>query len=229
MSNRPQTVAHQRTYTRKEFTALRAYVQHVAAATIGRLYLGEDESGVPLTAAAVERRMRDMQADLVALALEHGSPVLAEHLKASTKKHGSAKLAAVSPKMVEQAAQLAVWFRPLVAVRLKSQHIATLAELVAFCNARGGTWWRAVPRIGAGRARHIVAWLRQHEATIGLRVDADVDICDPLTAPDNQIIEVGGRANVLAPLERMAVAHPLSGSTGENRATLFPYVQAPNE
>lgn len=199
MSNRPQTVAHQRTYTRNEFTALRAYVQHVAAATIGRLYLGEDESGDPLTAAAVERRMRDMQADLVAVA----QPV-ATHA-------------------------VGMWFRPLVAVRLKSQHIATLAELVAFCNARGGTWWRAVSRIGAGRARHIVAWLRQHEATIGLRVIADVDICDPLTAPHNQIIEVGGRANVLAPLERMAVAHPLSGSTGENRPPLFPYVQAPNE
>lgn len=240
MSNRPQTVAHQRTYTRNDFAALRAYVQHVAPATIGRLYLGEDENGDPLTATAVECRMRDMQADLVALALEYGSPVLAEHLKASAKKHGSARLAAVSLKMVEQAAQLAVaqpeathavgmWFRPLVAVRLKSRHIATLADLVAFCNARGGTWWRAVPRIGAGRARRIVAWLRQRETTIGLRVDADVDTRDPLKAPDNQIIEVGGRANVLAPLERMAVAHPLSGSTGENRATLFPYIQAPND
>ncbi len=66
---------------------------------------------------------------------------------------------------------------------------------MAFCNARGGAWWRAVPRIGAGLARHIVAWLRRHGATIGRRVDAH--ICDPLTAPDNQIIEVGGRANVL--------------------------------
>ncbi|WP_133118015.1 site-specific integrase [Burkholderia ubonensis] len=177
---------------------------------------------------------------MVALALEHGSPVLAEHLKASAKKHGSVKLAAVSLKMVEQAAQLAVaqpeaahavgmWFRPLVAVRLKSRHIATLAELVAFCNARGGTWWRAVPRIGAGRARNIVAWLRRHEATIGLRVEDDVDARDPLAAPDSQIVEVGGRASVLAPLERMAVAHPLSGSTGENRAALFPYIQAPND
>ncbi|MEN8517886.1 phage integrase family protein [Burkholderia sp. RS02] len=240
MANKPQPVAHQRTYSRNDFAALRAFVQHVPPATIGRLYLGDDENGDPLTAAAVERRMRDMQADLVALALEHGSPVLAEHLKTSAKKHGSAKLAAVSLKMVEQAAQLAVaqpeaahtvgmWFRPLVAVRLKSRNIATLAQLVAFCNARGGTWWRAVPRIGAGRARSIVAWLRRHEATIGLRVEADVDARDPLVAPNSQIVEVGGRASVLAPLERMAIAHPLSGSTGENRAALFPYIQAPND
>lgn len=239
MANKPQPVAHQRTYTRNDFAALRAFVQHVPPATIGRLYLGDDENGDPLTASAVERRMRDMQADLVALALEHGSPVLAEHLKASAKKHGSARLAAVSLKMVEQAAQLAVakpeaghavgmWFRPLIAVRLKARHIMTLAELVAFCNSRGGTWWRAVPRIGPGRARRIVAWLRKHEATIG-RVETDVDARDPLTAPDGQIVEVGGRDRVLAPLDRMTVAHPLSGSSGENRAALFPYIQAPND
>ena len=80
MANKPQPIAHQRTYSRNDFAALRAFVQHVPPATIGRLYLGDDENGDPLTAAAVERRMRDMQADLVALALEHGSPVLAEQL-----------------------------------------------------------------------------------------------------------------------------------------------------
>ncbi|WP_175719053.1 phage integrase family protein [Burkholderia anthina] len=198
------------------------------------------DDGEPLTAAAVERSLRDMQADLVALTLEDGSPVLAEHLKASVRKHGSAKLAAVSLKMVEQAAQLAVarpeaghavgmWFRPLVTVRLKSRHIATLVELVNFCNARGGTWWRAVPHIGAAHARSIVSWLRRHEATIGLRVQADVDARDPLAAPDNRTVEVGGQATVLAPLERMTVAHPLSGSAGENRAALFPYIHASND
>ncbi|WP_157664016.1 phage integrase family protein [Burkholderia ubonensis] len=98
-----------------------------------------------------------MQADVVALALEHVSPVLAEHLKASAKKHGSARLASMSLKKVEQAAQLAVanpeathavgmWFRPLIAGCLKARYITTLAKLIAFCNARGGTWWRAVQR-----------------------------------------------------------------------------------
>jgi len=73
MANRPQPVAHQRTYTRNDFAALRAFVQHVPPATIGRLYLGDDKNGDPPAASAVERRMRDIQADLVALALEHGS------------------------------------------------------------------------------------------------------------------------------------------------------------
>ncbi|WP_147309894.1 hypothetical protein [Paraburkholderia sp. BL6669N2] len=58
------------------------------------------------------------------LAIKHGSPVLADHLKASARAHGSARLMSVSLKMVEQAAALAaerpdaahpvgMWFRPL--------------------------------------------------------------------------------------------------------------------
>ncbi|MDN7775826.1 MULTISPECIES: hypothetical protein [Burkholderia cepacia complex] len=51
----------------------------------------------------------------------------------------------------------------------------------------------------------------------------------PFAAPDNQTVEVGGQATVLAPLERMTFAHPLSGSAGENRAALFPYIHASND
>ncbi|MCQ0034609.1 hypothetical protein [Burkholderia glumae] len=81
MANRPQAIAHQRTYTRNDFTALRAFVQRVPPATIGRLYFGEDEDGHTPSPAAIELRLRDMQADLVDLALENGSSMLAEHLK----------------------------------------------------------------------------------------------------------------------------------------------------
>lgn len=66
--------------------------------------------------------------------------------------------------MVEAAARLAVaepiathgvglWFRPLVAQRLKARDIHTLGELVAYCNRYGGSWRRSVPRIGLLRAR----------------------------------------------------------------------------
>ncbi|MGZ0002903.1 phage integrase family protein [Burkholderia gladioli] len=107
-----------------------------------------------------------------------------------------------------------------------------LGELIAFCNAHGGSWWRAVPRIGAGRARHLVAWLRRHAPTIGLTVNANVDARDPLEAPTGQLIEVG-RAGTLAPLERTAVPHPLPGAAGTpaatSRAALFPYIAAPHD
>ena len=237
MANQPQNVLRERAYTRTDFTALRAYIQRVAPATIARLYFTEDEDGNAPTAAWADGYLRRMQADLVSLAIEHGSPVLADHLKLSAKAHGSARLTAVSLKMVEHAAALAVaqpqpghgvgmWFRPMVARRLKAEGIATLGDLIDFCNERGGSWWRAVPRIGAGRARLIVAWLRRHEVGLGRRVDADVDLTDPLAAPPSELVILDGDSGALVPLERMAVGHTLSGADGTNRAVAFPYISA---
>jgi len=96
---------------------------------------------------------------LVALALAHGSTALADPLHASIRQHAQPKLTAVTLRMVTEAAQLAAlpphadypigaWFRPRVARRLKGEGIATLGDLVAFCNRRGGSWWRSIPRIG---------------------------------------------------------------------------------
>ncbi|WP_315697483.1 MULTISPECIES: hypothetical protein [Paraburkholderia] len=90
MANQVQPVAHARTYTRSDFTALRAFVQRVPAPTIARLYFTEDEDGHEPTPGWVESYLRRMQAELVELAIEHGSPVLADHLKASARAHGSA-------------------------------------------------------------------------------------------------------------------------------------------
>ncbi|MCX5544687.1 site-specific integrase [Paraburkholderia sp. CNPSo 3076] len=230
----------QRQFSSKDFAALRAFVQRLPPATIARTYYDSDEDPHAATPGAMERYLRDMLATLVDLAIEHGSPVLADHLKASIKKHGSARLTAGSLKMVEEAARLAVatpaaahgigmWFRPMVARYLKGRGVATLGDLVAYCNARGGSWWRSVPRIGPGRARLIVAWLRRHERAIGLRVEPDVELADPLVAPDAEIIAVGGEAGLLAPLERMAVREALDGSRGLNRCPAFPYIHAHND
>lgn len=240
MTNRLQAVDQRRQYTRNDFTALRAFVQRVSAATIARLYFSEDENGNPPTAAGVERHLRAMQADLVELAIQHGSPVLAEHLKASTRKHGSARLSATSLAMVEEAARLAVaqpaadhavgvWFRPMVALQLKAGGVATLGDLIDFCNRRGGSWWRAIRRIGPGRARRIVSWLRLHEASIGRSVGSDVDETEPFKANDSQIVEIGGHHQTVVPLERMALRASLSGVDGVNRAPTFAYIHARND
>ncbi|CAG4914412.1 phage integrase family protein [Paraburkholderia gardini] len=205
-----------------------------------RTYFDPDDDLQAATPSAMDRYLRDMLDALVKLAIEHGSPVLADHLKSSARKHGSAKLTAVSLKMVEEASKLAaavpaaghgigMWFRPLVARRLKGEKIATLGELIDLCNQRGGSWWRSIPRIGPGRASRIVAWLRRHEVTIGRRVDADVDLAEPFKADDAQIVEIGGRHQVLAPLERMALQHGLSGATGANRSPMFALIHARND
>jgi hypothetical protein len=139
------------------------FVQRVPPATIGRLYFTENSDGNAPTVGWVDIYLRQMQAELVDLAIEHGSPVLADHLKASARAHGSARLTSVIPRMVEQAIALAVArpavmhplgvrFRPRVALQLKGEGIRTPGDLVNFCNRRGGSCWRPVPRIGPGRA-----------------------------------------------------------------------------
>ncbi|MFM0051558.1 phage integrase family protein [Caballeronia grimmiae] len=241
MANTPQTVTKSRAvYTRNHFAALRAFVQRVPASTITRLYFSEDGDGNEATPGWVESFLRRMQAELVELALEYGSSVLADHLKSSAKAHGSARLTAVTLKMVEQAAIMAVarpepshgvgmWFRPLVAQRLKDAGIQTLAELVDFCNRRGGSWWRAIPRIGLGRAQHIVSWLRQHERELGVQVASDVVLDDPFRAPDADLVTIDTDSHVLAPLERLNLAHELAGTNGVNRHSSFPYIRASHD
>ena len=48
-----------------------------------------------------------------------------------------------------------MWFRHLVAKRLKEEGIASDGDLVDFCNAWGGSWWMSMAQIGVGRARHV--------------------------------------------------------------------------
>lgn len=257
----------ERRYTTKDFTALRAFVQRIPPAVIARTYYDPDEDVHAATPGAMERHLTTMLDALVALALAHGSAALAEHLRASIRQHGRPLLTAVTFRMVTEAAQLAAlqpradhaisaWLRPRVAQRLKGEGITTLGELVAFCNRRGGSWWRSIPRIGPGRARAIVSWLRKQQASLQLTIEPDVNSVEqdgiPLIAAD--LVEVvpaakvtgsglngsdpggdpsGGSSSTsrltLAPLERLAVPHALSGAHGENRATAFCYIQAKHD
>ncbi|MDR5748744.1 site-specific integrase [Caballeronia sp. LZ029] len=262
-----ESLTLERRYTTKDFTALRAFVQRIPPAVIARTYYDPDEDAHAATPGAMERHLTTMLDALVALALAHGSTALADHLRASIRQHGQPKLTAVTFRMVSDAAQLAkapphpndpigAWLRPRVARRLKGEGIQTLGELVAFCNRRGGSWWRSIPRIGPGRARAIVSWLRKQQASLQLTIEPDVDSVEqdgvPLVAgelvefiPASRVTESGlngsdpgrgpggnpaaGRITerlTLAPLERLAVPHALSGAHGENRATAFCYIQA---
>jgi len=248
MANQAQqlTLPTPRTYTRTDFAALRAFVQHIAPSVIAHRYYDPDDREVSpqaTTADAMERFLRTMLDDLVQLALRNGSAALAAHLKASIKQHGSAKLTAVTLRMVEQASVLAaaapaadhhvgLWLRPLVTKRLTAERITTLGELIAYCNSHGGSWWRSVPRIGAHRASVLVAWLRRHEEALGMRVADDVD-AGPLTPTVGlgNVVVVGGSidAPLLAPFERLAIPTALSGEQGTNRAREFAFIRADHD
>jgi hypothetical protein len=239
MANQAQqlTLPTPRTYTRTDFTALRAFVQRIDVATIARQYFNPDLTLHARTPDTLDRYLRTMLDDLVQLALRNGSAALASHLKASIKQHGSAKLTAVTLRMVEQASTLAaaapspdhqvgLWFRPLVTKRLIGEGINTLGQLVDFCNSHGGSWWRSMPRIGPHRARVLVAWLRRHEKDLRKSIDVDVDTRPLLPAVGlANVVVIGGpiAAPHLAPFERLAIPTALSGEHGTNRARLRVY------
>ncbi|KVN07018.1 integrase [Burkholderia sp. MSMB1552] len=157
---------------------------------------------------------------------------------AAIAKYGEPRLTPVTLQLIEQVAgQWAIatpaaehpvgrWFRPLVAARPAGEGIHTLGELVALVNCRGGQWWRSVPRIGVGRARVLVAWLRTHAASIGTTVEPDVDTSDALALTSMRITAAPGQ---LAPLERLALPDALSGARGVNRAAGFAYVRAAHD
>jgi hypothetical protein len=165
------------------------------------------------------------------------------HLKASIKQHGSAKLTAVTLRMVEQVSTLAavapslehpvgLWFRPLVTKRLSGEGIHTLGQLVDFCNSHGGSWWRSMPRIGPQRARVIVAWLRRHENELGKRIEADVDTRALVPAVGlANVVVIGGPVDAphLAPFERLAIPTALSGEHGTNRGRDFAFIRAEHD
>ena len=255
MANQPQpqplTLPPPRSYTRTDFAALRAFVQRVPSATIARLYFDPETAPHAASADALERYLRAMRDDLVHLAQLRGSSVLADHLKASIRQHGSAKLSAVTLRMVEDASKLAVavplathpvglWFRPLIARRLTGEGIATLGELVACCNRRGGSWWRSVPRVGLLRARILVAWLRRHAGTPARRhpgrhgrrrrrCSRAARRARGHSGRARPRRRGGAIIRSARPLERIALPYGLSGAAGMNRAAGLCYLQAPHD
>jgi len=108
---------------------------------------------------------------------------------------------------------------------------AQIRQHVAFCTSRRvlavvcttSEWSRcsSSPRGGESPNSPLVSDDHPHEATLGARVDADVDAAvdtTPLTPAPDRAIVVGPGTDGLAPLERLAAPVELSGAGGTNRA-----------
>jgi hypothetical protein len=167
-----------RTYTRTDFTALRAFVQRSPTVTIARLYYDLDRSPHAATAEATERYLTTMRDDLVHLALLPCSTALADNLNASIKQHGSGRLTAVTLRRVEHASTLSaaipltthlahLWFRPLIAQQPGGEGIGTLGTYRILQCARGemgGAWCRGWARCGRAPWSPGCDAIRRHSA-----------------------------------------------------------------
>ena len=217
------------TYTRADFTALRAWVQRIPIERIERIYYTYD---APQIRFGLEKFLTRMRHDLIERAIVC-NPFLAEGL-ARARTGGAitvgildtlVKAADARPSRPVPSDLIAQWFRPGTAKVLLGESLRTLADLKLFIEQRGPTWWRPVPRIGEQRARVIERWLNKNE--------------DTAIAPDTQLtiaeddIHQSHKSELTTsplPLERITtLPSNLDGHDGRNRANAFCFIRARND
>ena len=100
---------------------------------------------------------------------------------------------------------------------LGPEGIHTIGDLVTRIEQRGAGWWRALPRIGPGRAHAIVAWLRRWPEQLG---DIDLERLRETPQPDLVMRPVldPRSPTAIAPLGTFQLPHYLTGVDGINRA-----------
>ena len=219
-------------YNRSDYTALRAYCLKIPVQRIADLYYSDDS---PQVESGLERYLVRMRDVLVERAIEH-NPAFAEILKGArqggnitTKALDILVKAADLPRPVPAPAQpVSQWFRPKTVKSLRDEGIETIGNLVDKINRHGSGWWRSVPRIGAGRARAIVRWLRQWPQQLGdvayeLEHDEPTDTFDLLPVLDTV------KRQEMAPLGTFQLPAWLSGVDGLNRASAFCFISARND
>lgn len=220
-------------YDRGDYAALRAYCLKIPIARIASLYYSDDS---PQVEQGLERWLLDMRKKLVERATEHNPHIGDILLGARNDDNLTTKAldvlieAAEMPKPTPNPSQkISQWFRPKTVLALKAEGIFTLGALIELINRRGPTWWRSVPRIGAGRAQAILRFLQCWPDELGeIALDGKHDIVSdsfdllPVLDPINK-----GRQ--IAPLGTFQLPAWLSGTDGANRAPAFCFISARND
>ncbi|MEF7612913.1 phage integrase family protein [Aquincola sp. MAHUQ-54] len=124
------------------------------------------------------------------------------------------------------------WLPPQIAARLASAGLTTLLRLVDRINGAPGRWWSSVRGVGRVKARRVEAWLREHEAVLGLALLRpalqEAAFLSPADdAPHAQAPAGPGRraaqaalvvpATAVRPLEKFVVPAALDGRQGRFR------------
>jgi site-specific recombinase XerD len=188
---------------------------------ISSLYYHEDDL-IDLdcvTESNLQRRLEELRDRLVERANEH-NPHLAELLR-NARRSGTWSGKLVNFLVQAADAQLSqpkrtdpvsAWFRPLIANPLRAEGASNLHSLMELIEVRGAGWWKPIPRIGAGKAAGILAWLQRHSTTIGeMRLAADA----PAMVSTYVVLQPGEMT--LVPIERILLPTTLDGHIGHNR------------
>lgn len=225
MTQHTDIVLPESSYTRADYAAMRAYVQRIPIHFIADRYYMEDSPQVRI---GLERFLIGMRDDLVERAIEH-NPHFADILK-NARQGGTLTVkaldilikAADAPKSIPHLNDpISKWFRPKTVMALRSENIATTADLVKLINRRGASWWRSIPRIGALRAKVITQWINANSITLG-----EVSITDEVRTSAREIEISPARPSTMVPIEAVLLPIELDGAHGINRCQNFCFIQA---
>lgn len=223
-------------YTRVDFTALRASLHgRLPIDTVLRRYYDEDdlvERNIE-GACGLRRYLDEMRDDLIARLID-ANPLVAETLKSARTNNAwsrtaidylihAAEAKTASPRLSDP---ISAWFLPIAAQRLKQHGIKTMQQLMCCLGARGSGWYKPIPCIGQGKATRIVRWLQLHRETLG---EIPASFFGDITPDTASLVVIEPETSLLAPLERMALVNTLDGSSGFNRPTSRPLIDARND
>ncbi|HEY8709444.1 MAG TPA: phage integrase family protein, partial [Burkholderiaceae bacterium] len=108
---------------------------------------------------------------------------------------------------------LAAWLHPALAGHLEAADLYTLAQLVERINGIGRRWYASIKAMGEAKAQRIVAWLREHEPTIGVALGRHIG--QPRSALyAHELNAIVAPASEIRPLEKFIVPIELDGSHG---------------
>ena len=109
------------------------------------------------------------------------------------------------------------WLDDVVAKRLLSADLITVANLVAYINGHGHRWWKHIDRLGEKGAHRVVRWLKENAAYLGVALNIVA------TTPRRSLVvsDITGelpKTLAIVPIERLLIPAELDGSSGRFRA-----------
>ncbi|CAG2146021.1 hypothetical protein LMG31506_03307 [Cupriavidus yeoncheonensis] len=154
--------------TRTEFAVVRAYAQGMRPVDIANRYLSDPDDDDALTENQAIARILALRDRLVQFALQHDRPEIAEMFEAlrgrsdvgmTRRVDALSSLEGLGQGRPASGHEVGLWFGPSLARRLTEAGIHKISDLASLANARGSSWWRAVPRIGPKSAEVITRWM----------------------------------------------------------------------
>ena len=213
-------------YTRADFTALRAWVLKIPTATIARLYYSEEAHQLK---GGLEKYLVAMRSDLIERAIvanPHLADVLANARRGGPITTTALKIlieaADIRPGTPRQTDPIGMWLRVKTAKQLKEAGLSTLSDLKEHIEANGPTWWTPIPRVGKLRAQAICNWMDRYEA-LAINPNSQLSVVFDAQA-------LAPLASAPLPLERISsLPSDLDGHNGSNRSPVFSYLTAKND